>query len=152
MAAAGTRHRFFARPTPSTWFQDVTLEHASSRLPKPIQINEMAGGALHHDGALIPCALCERSIVRQKTSAYLGPGHPVKGHWGLPDPAAVEGDDTAIDAAFEATHDALARRIAKLIELPLRDRDVPALAIRQRLQTIHDDLAEIEANPRGAES
>jgi protein-tyrosine-phosphatase len=80
------------------------------------------------------------------------PGHPVKAHWGLPDPASVEGDMAAIDAAFEATHEALKRRIAKLIELPIRDRDVPALAIRQRLQTIHDDLAENEANPRGVES
>jgi arsenate reductase len=73
------------------------------------------------------------------------PGHPVKAHWGLPDPAAVDGDDAAVDAAFEATHDALTRRIAKLIELPIRDRDVPAMAIRQRLQAIHDDAAEREA-------
>lgn len=73
------------------------------------------------------------------------PGHPVKAHWGLPDPAAVEGDDATVDAAFEAAHRALTARIAKLVELPIRDRDVPALAIRQRLQAIHDDLAEIEA-------
>ena len=79
------------------------------------------------------------------------PGHPIKAHWGLPDPAAVDGDDAAVDAAFEATHEALTRRIAKLIELPIRDRDVPALAIRQRLQTIHDDLAEIEGDLRGVE-
>lgn len=73
------------------------------------------------------------------------PGHPVKAHWGLPDPAAVEGGDAAVDAAFEATHDALTKRIAKLIELPIRDREVPALALRQRLQAIHDEIAEGEA-------
>lgn len=73
------------------------------------------------------------------------PGHPVRAHWGLPDPAAVEGDDAEVDAAFEATHDALTRRIARLVELDIRTRDVPALAIRQRLQAIHDDAAEQEA-------
>jgi protein-tyrosine-phosphatase len=80
------------------------------------------------------------------------PGHPVKAHWGLADPAAVDGDDAAVDAAFEAAHGALTARIAKLIELPIRDRDVPALAIRQRLQAIHDDLVEIETSRHGVES
>jgi arsenate reductase len=78
------------------------------------------------------------------------PGHPIRAHWGLPDPAAVEGDEALVDAAFEATHDALARRIARLVELPIRARDVPALAIRQRLQSIHDDAAEREAANSGA--
>lgn len=80
------------------------------------------------------------------------PGHPVKAHWGLPDPAAVEGDDAAVDAAFDAAHRALTARIARLVELPIRDRDVPALGIRQRLQAIHDDLAEIEAAAHEVES
>lgn len=80
------------------------------------------------------------------------PGHPVKAHWGLPDPAAVDGDNAAVDAAFDAAHRALTARIAKLIELPIRNRDVPALAIRQRLQAIHDDLTEIEAATHEVES
>jgi len=74
------------------------------------------------------------------------PGHPVKAHWGLPDPAAATGDDAAIDAAFEEAHAALSQRIAKLVELPIKDREVPAMAIRQRLQAIHDDLADTEAD------
>src|SRR5262249_54543249 len=28
------------------------------------------------------------------------PGHPMKAHWGIPDPAAVEGSDTQVWAAF----------------------------------------------------
>lgn len=74
------------------------------------------------------------------------PGHPVKAHWGLPDPAAATGDNASIDAAFEAAHAALSQRIAKLVELPIKDREVPAMAIRQRLQAIHDDLADTEAD------
>ncbi|GAA0321416.1 arsenate reductase ArsC [Sphingomonas oligophenolica] len=79
------------------------------------------------------------------------PGHPVKAHWGLPDPAAVTGGEAAEDAAFEAAHEALSRRIGKLVELPILDRDVPALAIRQRLQAIHDDLATAEAQSSQAQ-
>lgn len=78
------------------------------------------------------------------------PGHPVKAHWGLPDPAAVDGDEAAVDAAFEAAHDALTKRIVKLIELPIRDREVPALALRQRLQAIHDEIAVAETASAGA--
>ncbi|MDR6129095.1 arsenate reductase ArsC [Sphingomonas sp. SORGH_AS_0438] len=71
-------------------------------------------------------------------------GTPIKAHWGLPDPAAVTGDDATVDAAFEATHDALTRRIAKLVELPIHNREVPAMAVRQRLQDIHDQMSEQE--------
>jgi arsenate reductase len=42
-------------------------------------------------------------------------------HWGLPDPAAVEGDDVAKLLAFRATADVLARRIDRLLALPLED-------------------------------
>lgn len=38
-------------------------------------------------------------------------GAPVKGHWGLPDPADVEGDEAEVDAAFEATWQALTIRV-----------------------------------------
>lgn len=72
------------------------------------------------------------------------PGQPVKAHWGLPDPAGVQGDEAEVDAAFEATHAALLRRIEQLVALPIRQRDVPAMAVRKRLQQIHDDLAENE--------
>lgn len=45
-------------------------------------------------------------------------GAPVKGHWGLPDPADVEGDDEAVDAAFEATWNALNVRVRALLAGP----------------------------------
>lgn len=78
------------------------------------------------------------------------PGHPIKAHWGLPDPAAVVGDDAQIDAAFEAAHDALTKRFMQLVELPILDREVPALAVRQRLQAIHDDLVDQENTQAGS--
>lgn len=45
------------------------------------------------------------------------PGRPVSAHWGLPDPAAVEGDDAAVDRAFEQTHRELRSRLLLLAGL-----------------------------------
>ena len=45
-------------------------------------------------------------------------GAPVKGHWGLPDPADVEGGEEAVDAAFEATWQALNVRVRALLASP----------------------------------
>ena len=47
------------------------------------------------------------------------PGHPVTVHWGLPDPAAVEGTDEEKRAAFVATAAELRARIDRLVDLPL---------------------------------
>ena len=43
------------------------------------------------------------------------PGHPAMVHWGVPDPAAVIGDDAAIAAAFAVTFDQMHRRITALL-------------------------------------
>jgi arsenate reductase (thioredoxin) len=42
---------------------------------------------------------------------------PLKAHWGLPDPADVSGDDTAVDAAFEETWRLLTLRVSALLAL-----------------------------------
>lgn len=59
-------------------------------------------------------------------------GAPLKAHWGLPDPADVEGSDTVVDAAFEQTWHLLDARVTALLALPFetmaRDRFKAALA------------------------
>lgn len=45
-------------------------------------------------------------------------GAPFKAHWGLPDPADVEGDDAKVDAAFEQTWNWLEMRVKALLDLP----------------------------------
>ena len=45
------------------------------------------------------------------------PGAPLRAHWGLPDPADVEGPDAVIDAAFEETARLLELRIRALLAL-----------------------------------
>ena len=47
------------------------------------------------------------------------PGQPMTAHWGLPDPAAVEGSDEHRAKAFMDTAVALKRRIELMLALPL---------------------------------
>jgi arsenate reductase len=55
------------------------------------------------------------------------PGQPMTAHWGLPDPAAVEGSDEAIHKAFLDTFITLKRRIELMLALPLASLDKMAL-------------------------
>ena len=47
------------------------------------------------------------------------PGHPATAHWGLPDPAAVDGDDEARRRAFRDAYAVIRRRIARFAALPV---------------------------------
>ncbi len=48
------------------------------------------------------------------------PGHPVTAHWGVPDPAAVEGTESEQWAAFRETVRLLENRIKAFVSLPIR--------------------------------
>ncbi len=58
------------------------------------------------------------------------PGHPATAHWGLPDPAAVEGGDEATRRAFREAYAVIRRRIARFADLPLDTLDAAALEAR----------------------
>jgi arsenate reductase (thioredoxin) len=60
------------------------------------------------------------------------PGHPVTAHWGIEDPAAVEGDGQR--QAFVNAMTYLQRRISLLLNLP--DAELDALAWRDRVREI----------------
>jgi len=60
------------------------------------------------------------------------PGKPTSAHWGVPDPAAVEGTVEEQRAAFHEAALALRRRIGLLMSLPLAKLDHPALQARLR--------------------
>ena len=51
------------------------------------------------------------------------PGHPVKVHWGVPDPAAVEGTDEQKRRAFNDALITLSRRIDLFLALPVEKLD-----------------------------
>ncbi|MBO0346864.1 arsenate reductase ArsC [Roseibium limicola] len=46
------------------------------------------------------------------------PGHPLVVHWGIPDPAGVEGDDSVRAAAFDLAYTQMKRRVEDLLALP----------------------------------
>lgn len=56
---------------------------------------------------------------RAKESCPIFPGQPVVAHWGMPDPADVEGDDAMKRAAFRDAFLLLNRRIELLLALPV---------------------------------
>ena len=62
------------------------------------------------------------------------PGQPMTAHWGIPDPAAVEGDERQRTKAFRAAFFALRHRISLFTSLPLASLD------RLRLQRRLDDI------------
>ncbi len=62
------------------------------------------------------------------------PGQPVTAHWGVDDPAAVEGDEAARRRAFLNAYTTLRTRIQLFVNLPLTSLD--RLALTQRLGDI----------------
>jgi len=68
------------------------------------------------------------------------PGQPMTAHWGLPDPAAVEGPEAARRAAFADCMRMLNNRIGVLVNLPLQSLD--RLNLQKRLHEIGSDLPE----------
>jgi arsenate reductase len=62
------------------------------------------------------------------------PGQPVTAHWGVDDPAAVDGDDATRRRAFLSAYTILRTRIQLFVNLPLASLD--RLALTQRLSDI----------------
>jgi len=62
------------------------------------------------------------------------PGQPVTAHWGLPDPAAVQGPDADKARAFRETFIALDRRIGLFTSLPIAGLD--QLALQRKVDEI----------------
>lgn len=57
----------------------------------------------------------------------LWPGQPMTAHWGIPDPAGVQGTEQEIDRAYGQALQALDRRISLFLCLPLATLDTFAL-------------------------
>lgn len=61
-------------------------------------------------------------------------GAPIKAHWGLPDPADATGSEAEVDAAFDATWQALNLRVRAL--LSMRFEEMPPAELADRLSEI----------------
>jgi arsenate reductase len=62
------------------------------------------------------------------------PGRPMTAHWGIEDPAAIEGSEAEKEAAFIEAHRLLKNRIDAFINLPLKSID--ALILGPKLRAI----------------
>ena len=62
------------------------------------------------------------------------PGQPMTAHWGVPDPAAVQGTPEEIARAFREAYVMLDRRISLFLALPIASLD--QLAIQRELNQI----------------
>jgi arsenate reductase len=66
------------------------------------------------------------------------PGQPMTAHWGIPDPAAVEGSDEHKRKAFFTAYQQLSNRLIIFVNLPLARLD--RLSLQRRL----DDIGRID--------
>jgi protein-tyrosine-phosphatase len=60
------------------------------------------------------------------------PGQPITAHWGIEDPAAVQGTDIEKEAAFVQAFRYLKNRISIFTSLPIRNLDAIALGTKLR--------------------
>lgn len=58
------------------------------------------------------------------------PGHPLQAHWGLPDPALVDGSEAEQRAAFLETYRRLTARLTAFVNLPIDKLDLATLKAR----------------------
>ena len=72
------------------------------------------------------------------------PGQPITAHWGMPDPAAIEGDSTMVALVFADTYRMLQSRIRLFTSLPIKG--LGRLAIKQRMEDLgHNRVAQSPA-------
>lgn len=62
------------------------------------------------------------------------PGHPLVAHWGIPDPAGVEGTAAQKRAAFAEAYRRLLSRVTALVDLPVES--LPQQDLKARLAEI----------------
>ncbi|HET9726049.1 MAG TPA: arsenate reductase ArsC [Gemmatimonadales bacterium] len=123
--------------------------HAESAGSDPApRVNPRAVAALHESGMVwhghpprgldglererwdFVITVCDRA----REACPVFPGQPVLAHWGMADPAGVEGTDAAKRAAFVDALTVISRRIDLLLALPVEKLD--RLMVEARVQAI----------------
>jgi arsenate reductase (thioredoxin) len=85
-------------------------------------------GAPHLDFVFTVCDAAAKEVCP------IWPGQPMTAHWGVPDPAAVEGTPEQIEKGFHDAYLTLERRISLFLCLPLTSLD--GLAIKNEIDRI----------------
>jgi len=80
-----------------------------------------------------------------KETCPVWPGQPMSAHWGLPDPAAVEGNETERRLAFSDAFRMLNNRISIFMNLPMASLD--KLSLQKKLDEIGRTVDERSGEP-----
>lgn len=131
----GGRFRAFsAGSTPKGEVNPLALE-TLARSGYPITgLRSKSWDAFARDGAPridIVITVCDNAAGE---ACPVWPGRPITAHWGIEDPAAVEGSDMEKRAAFATAFRYLKNRIAAFTALPSHRLD--AMALRRQLDEI----------------
>jgi arsenate reductase len=97
---------------------------------------------LEHEPWDAVITLCERA----RETCPMFAGQPVLAHWGVPDPAAVIGDEEVRRAAFIEALQLISRRIDLMLVLPIEKLERLALETRMR------NIGDVEVPVAGTES
>ncbi len=124
--SAGSRPAGAVRPEALKELEAAHIETAGFRSKS---WDEFAGaGAPSIDFVFTVCDSAAKEVCP------IWPGHPTSAHWGIPDPAAVQGTDEEIQRAFRDAFLRLDRRIMLFLALPLASID--KLALKRELDHI----------------
>jgi len=85
-------------------------------------------GAPHLDFVFTVCDNAAKEVCP------VWPGQPMTAHWGVPDPAAVEGTPEQVEKAFRDAYMTLGRRIDLFLCLPISSID--KLALKKEIDRI----------------
>lgn len=77
-----------------------------------------------------PFTVCDNAAG--EACPFVWPGRPLTTHWGIPDPAVVEGSDEERRAAFRAAFETLETRFKRFVNLPFATLDRSQLEARLR--------------------
>ena len=83
----------------------------------------------------IVITVCDRA----KEACPILPGQPALAHWGMEDPAAVEGDDETKRRGFREALQLISRRIDLMLALPVEKLE--RLALQERLRAIGSEAS-----------
>lgn len=81
---------------------------------------------------------------RAREACPFFPGQPIAAHWGMDDPAEVQGDDETKRRAFWNALQLITRRVDLLVALPVEKLE--RLALEKRVKAIGEEPVPLERN------
>jgi arsenate reductase len=124
--SAGSHPRGEVNPLTISLLQRLNYETADLRSKDWAEFAEPDAPPLH-----FVFTVCDKAAAEM---CPVWPGQPMTAHWGVPDPAEVEGDELTRLAAFREAYRQLYNRIDIFVNLPIHSLD--ELALQQHLHDI----------------